>query len=158
MMQDRETGWFRHGRHILQIVMERGEVSHVTFVRKAGGTGTQTPEMAFVSQLLESYFAGSGKGFKVKIRLQGTEFQKAVWEAVRKIPYGETRSYKEIAVQIGRPRAFRAVGQAIHNNPLAIIIPCHRVIGSDGSLTGYAGGLALKKWLLEHESKVGVQK
>lgn len=158
MSQEKDTGWFSYGRNTLQIVMERGEVSHLSFVTKGGAAETQQPEMADVSRQLQSYFAGDRKGFKVKIRPRGTEFQQAVWKALLEIPYGETRSYKQIAAQIGHPRAFRAVGQAIHHNPIAIIIPCHRVIGSDGSLTGFAGGLVLKKWLLEHERKVLEQK
>src|SRR6185312_10612792 len=81
----------------------------------------------------------------------GTPFQKRCWEALRGIPYGETRTYAEIARQIGSPRAFRAVGQANHENPIAIIVPCHRVVGADGTLTGYGGGLEIKQKLLQLE-------
>ncbi len=114
--------------------------------------------MAAVFTQLDEYFSGSRKDFTVKLKLRGTPFQIDVWNALRKIPYGETRTYKEIATQIGRPQAFRAVGQAIHNNPIAIVVPCHRVIGSDGSLTGFAGGLELKKRLLELERKTAGKK
>ncbi len=105
-----------------------------------------------VVQQLQSYFAGERKNFDLSLLLEGTDFQKTVWTALRKIPYGETISYKELAEMIGKPRAVRAVGAANGANPIPIIIPCHRVIGNDGSLTGFGGGLPLKKRLLELES------
>jgi methylated-DNA-[protein]-cysteine S-methyltransferase len=109
---------------------------------------------AFVEVIhqLQSYFAGERKHFDLSLLLAGTNFQKTVWTALRKIPYGETISYKELAEMIGKPRAVRAVGAANGANPIPIIIPCHRVIGNDGSLTGFGGGLSLKKRLLELES------
>lgn len=100
---------------------------------------------------LEEYFAGSRKVFTVPLDLRGTEFQKKVWEALREIPYGETRSYKEIAEKIGNPKASRAVGMANHRNPIGIVVPCHRVVGANGKLTGYAGGIPMKQALLELE-------
>lgn len=100
---------------------------------------------------LEEYFQGKRKVFTVPCVSQGTDFQKRVWEALTRIPYGETRTYKEIAVEIGNPGASRAVGMANNKNPVPIIIPCHRVIGSDGKLTGYAGGLEVKEFLLNLE-------
>jgi methylated-DNA-[protein]-cysteine S-methyltransferase len=105
-----------------------------------------------VVQQLQSYFAGERKNFDLALILEGTDFQKRVWTALRKIPYGETISYKELAEMIGSPKAVRAVGAANGANPIPIIIPCHRVIGNDGSLTGFGGGLPLKKQLLELES------
>lgn len=102
---------------------------------------------------LEEYFAGKRKNFTLPLLLRGTSFQKQVWQAVRTISYGQTCSYKDIAVQIKRPLAYRAVGMANHNNPIAIIVPCHRVLGADGSLTGYGGGLPLKSMLLELEQR-----
>ena len=105
-----------------------------------------------VIQQLQSYFAGERKNFDLALILEGTDFQKRVWTALRKIPYGETISYKELAEMIGSPKAVRAVGAANGANPIPIIIPCHRVIGNDGSLTGFGGGLPLKKQLLELES------
>lgn len=101
-------------------------------------------------QLME-YFSGKRKAFDLPLAITGTGFQKKVWEELRHIPYGKTLSYLGLSRQIGNVKAIRAVGHANGQNPLAIIIPCHRVIGSDGSLTGYAGGLWRKKWLLEHE-------
>lgn len=100
---------------------------------------------------LEEYFQGKRKEFTVLCVPEGTDFQKRVWEALTRIPYGVTRTYKEIAVEIGNSRASRAVGMANHKNPVPIIIPCHRVIGSDGRLTGYAGGLGVKEFLLNLE-------
>jgi methylated-DNA-[protein]-cysteine S-methyltransferase len=103
---------------------------------------------------LQAYFHGNLRDFTCALDLVGTDFQKRCWWALRTIPYGETRSYAEIAKQIGAPRAFRAVGHANHANPIAIIIPCHRVIGSGGALTGYGGGLSMKEELLRLESSV----
>ena len=104
-----------------------------------------------VIQLVE-YFEGSRKQFNLKLNPLGTDFQKSVWNQLSQIPYGKTISYLELSKQIGDVKAIRAVANANGKNPLWIITPCHRVIGSDGSLTGYAGGLHRKQWLLEHES------
>jgi len=101
---------------------------------------------------IESYFTAGFTDFSLPLELWGTPFQTTVWKAVAKIPAGETRSYADIAASIGRPRAVRAVGAAQAANPLPILIPCHRVIGADGTLMGYAGGLDVKQWLLEHEA------
>ena len=100
---------------------------------------------------LNEYFNGIRKSFDLPLEMNGTEFQKKVWNALCDIPYGETRSYKDIAEKIGNPKAVRAVGGANNKNKLMIVVPCHRVIGADGSLTGYAGGLDVKKILLELE-------
>jgi O-6-methylguanine DNA methyltransferase len=104
----------------------------------------------YISQL-ESYFRGELRVFTCELDLIGTQFQKDCWQALMRIPYGETCSYGDIAEAIGRPNAFRAVGQANHDNPLAIIVPCHRVLGADGTLTGYGGGLSTKEKLLRLE-------
>jgi methylated-DNA-[protein]-cysteine S-methyltransferase len=102
---------------------------------------------------LRDYFSGRRKSFELPLDPQGTEFQQKVWKALMDIPYGETRNYREIATAVGSPRAMRAVGAANGRNPLPIIVPCHRVIGADGKLVGYAGGLTVKKLLLELEVK-----
>jgi len=102
-------------------------------------------------QELDEYFSGTRKTFTVPLKTKGTPFQKLVWDALRQIPYGETRSYEDIAIQIGNPKACRAIGMANNRNAIGIIIPCHRVIGKDGSLVGYAGGLDKKIALLELE-------
>jgi len=101
---------------------------------------------------LEAYFKGELKEFKLKLNPEGTPFQKKVWEGLQEIPYGETCSYLELSKKLGDVKAIRAVAAANGKNPLWIVIPCHRVIGSDGSLTGYAGGLWRKKWLLDFEN------
>lgn len=105
-----------------------------------------------VSQL-SAYFEGRLKTFDLPLDMSGTPFRMKTWEALKTIPYGETRSYGDIARQIGQPKACRAVGMANHNNPVAIVVPCHRVIGSDGSLTGYGGGLPIKRQLLDLEKR-----
>ena len=102
---------------------------------------------------LTAYFDGALTDFDIELELQGTEFQRRVWKALLTIPYGETRSYGEIADQIGAPGSARAVGWANGHNPIAIVVPCHRVIGASGSLTGYGGGLDRKRTLLELEKK-----
>lgn len=109
-------------------------------------------EMELKKELSE-YFSGRRREFAIPLAPAGTLFQKQVWEALQQIPYGETRSYKEIAEAIGNPKACRAVGMANNKNPIPIIIPCHRVLGSNGSMVGYAGGLAIKEQLLGLEQK-----
>jgi methylated-DNA-[protein]-cysteine S-methyltransferase len=110
-----------------------------------------TPLIQKAAWQLAEYFNGKRRTFTFQIAPHGTAFQIKVWEALQKIPYGETRSYGEIASMIGNPKACRAVGMANNRNPVAIIIPCHRVIGHDGSLTGYGGGIELKRQLLDLE-------
>ncbi|MDO8909184.1 MAG: methylated-DNA--[protein]-cysteine S-methyltransferase [Pseudohongiella sp.] len=104
-----------------------------------------------VKQQLSAYFAGELTEFELKLAPQGTDFQRAVWSALEQIPYGETRSYGDIAAQIGKPEASRAVGAANGQNPLPIVVPCHRVIGSNGNLTGFGGGIECKQFLLRLE-------
>ncbi|MFD2568629.1 methylated-DNA--[protein]-cysteine S-methyltransferase [Pseudotenacibaculum haliotis] len=106
---------------------------------------------------LDEYFKGERVNFDLKLNPKGTDFQKTVWEELLNIPYGKTRTYLEQTKHIGDPKAIRAVASANGKNPIWIVIPCHRVIGSDGSLTGYAGGVWRKKWLLDHESPVKQQ-
>lgn len=108
--------------------------------------------LAHVVAQLHAYFAGELADFDVPIAMRGTDFQRRVWAGLCEIPYGETISYGELARRVGNPKASRAVGLANGRNPLAIVVPCHRVIGADGSLTGYGGGLDRKVWLLEHEA------
>lgn len=109
------------------------------------------PPTGLVEQL-EEWFAGERQAFDVPVRVEGTPFQQEVWGALRTIPYGETWSYARLAAAIGRPRAVRAVGLANGRNPVSIVVPCHRVVGARGALTGYAGGLPAKEWLLSHEA------
>lgn len=111
------------------------------------------PVLRAAEKQLREYFAGKRDRFDLKLDFAGTPFQKKVWSALLKIPFGETRSYGDIARQVGRPKAVRAVGAANGRNPISIVTPCHRVIGSNGKLIGFAGGLPVKKYLLEMERK-----
>lgn len=104
-----------------------------------------------IQKQIKEYEDENRKEFNLPLHLIGTEFQKQVWNALLEIPFGETRTYQEIAIRIGKPKALRAVGGACNRNPIGIIVPCHRVIGKNGSLTGYAGGLFYKELLLKHE-------
>jgi methylated-DNA-[protein]-cysteine S-methyltransferase len=108
---------------------------------------------AEVCEQLAEYFAGSLQEFDVRLAPQGTEFQKKVWQELCRIPFGASISYGELARRLGKPAASRAVGRANGQNPISIIVPCHRVIGANGTLTGYGGGIERKKWLLEHEAR-----
>lgn len=122
-----------------------------TDVTEKSGTKTALTNLAY-AQIME-YFEGKRRIFTFPYELRGTEFQKKVWQTLCDIPYGETRTYKEIAVAVGNPKACRAVGMANNKNPIAIAVPCHRVIGADGKLVGYAGGLDMKEALLALEQK-----
>lgn len=113
-----------------------------------------TPLLCEAVRQLHAYFAGTLTDFDLPLHLTGTPFQLQCWEALRSIPYGETISYGEQARRIGKPKATRAVGGANHRNPLCIVVPCHRVISADGSLTGYGEGIDMKRWLLAHEQAV----
>ncbi|HEV2886143.1 MAG TPA: methylated-DNA--[protein]-cysteine S-methyltransferase [Jatrophihabitans sp.] len=108
-------------------------------------------EFAEARAQLGEYFAGERDVFDLPLNAPGTAFQHAVWQALRQIPYGSTMTYREVAEEIGNPKAVRAVGSANSRNPISIIVPCHRVLGSDGKLIGYAGGFHAKRWLLDHE-------
>ena len=120
---------------------------------EAGSDRTTTGPSTACGQQLDEYFAGTRTEFDVALELQGSPFQVEVWTALRAIPYGETTSYAAIARAIGRPDAVRAVGAANGRNPISIIVPCHRVIGADGSLTGYGWGVDRKAWLLDHRAR-----
>ncbi len=151
---------------LLFIGMSDEGLSHVEFMDRADDLPTHldrleaetgdTPErggheVADVVRQLRDYFAGKRTTFEVTLAPNGTEWQRKVWHALSRIPNGETVSYGTIATRLGRPSASRAVGAANGRNPIAIVVPCHRVVGSNGTLTGYAGGLHRKQWLLAHE-------
>jgi methylated-DNA-[protein]-cysteine S-methyltransferase len=112
------------------------------------------PVVAAVSEQLGEYFDGVRTSFELPLDLVGTEFQVQAWRALAAVPFGATASYAQQAASIGRPTATRAIGAANGRNPVAIVLPCHRIVGADGSLTGFGGGLPVKKWLLEHEADV----
>lgn len=132
-------------------VEENGALTHLTLVEVDDVEERQTPFIQESYEQLLAYLAGARKTFDLPLAPQGTTFQKQVWKELQKIPYGETRSYKEVAEQIGNPKACRAIGMANNKNPIFIMIPCHRVIGTNGKLIGYGGGLALKEQLLKLE-------
>ena len=135
----------------IQLDYENGAVTGLKNADPAAKGDAPNEFTDSVFRQLDEYFAGTRKTFDFPYRLNGTHFQKKVWAALCEIPYGETRSYKDIAMLIGNPKAVRAVGMANHANPIFIAIPCHRVIGAGGALVGYGGGLEMKKALLDLE-------
>jgi len=145
----------------LRLVAEDGAVvglfmeeqAHVPVIG-ATAEGQGDPLLDEACRQLEAWFAGERTRFDLPLRPRGTPFQLAVWEALREIPFGETRSYGQIAAGLGQPTAVRAIGAANGRNPIGIIVPCHRVIGAGGALVGYAGGLDRKRWLPGHEREV----
>ena len=147
-----ETTYIKTPLGIARIEGDENGVSAIS-VLDEGTISISIPEVLqnAVSQLNE-YFEGKRLNFDLKLNPQGTDFQKKVWKGLLQIPYGKTRTYLEQSKVLGDVKAIRAVASANGKNPLWIVVPCHRVIGSDGSLTGYAGGLWRKKWLLEHEN------
>ncbi len=151
MDEQRETGYLSHRGIRLKVEMNGPAVSGISFEGPGKDHPAISPLMASTLEHLREYLAGTRKECTLPVEIRGTEFQRAVWDALRQIPRGETRSYGEIARQINRPLAARAVGQAAHRNPLPVIIPCHRLVGAKGQLTGFAGGLGIKRLLLELE-------
>lgn len=129
-----------------------GRVSALNICAKRTGVSKASSNARAAERELAEYFAGKRRNFKLKLAPQGTEFQQRVWAQLKKIPYGKTVSYQELARAVGKPRAVRAVASACGANPIAIVIPCHRVIRSDGSLGGYASGVKVKQALLEFEA------
>ena len=153
-----ETTYLKCPVGLLEIKGNQNGLSSILFMDSEENSATLVPEVLrpAVEQLKE-YFDKKRSEFDLLLAPNGTQFQKKVWEKLRTIPYGKTTSYQKMANELGDPKVIRAAASANGKNPIAIIIPCHRVIGSDGSLTGYAGGLHRKKWLLEHESPVKQQ-
>ena len=139
---------------ITKIVGDQDGITHVSILDNSENTSDNIPEslLECVTQL-KAYFNNQLNTFDLKLNPEGTDFQKKVWKQLSKIPYGKTISYLDLAKQLGDAKTIRAAASANGKNPLWIIVPCHRVIGTDGSLTGYAGGLHLKQWLLNHESE-----
>ncbi len=143
----RSSGW-----GMLKIRQQRGSVVSVEVVQKSLEQPHKiVPVLKKARIQLDQYFRGRLKNFSLPVSLDGTDFQKKVWRALLKIPYGTTKSYQQVAKAIGRPKAVRAVASAIGANPICLVVPCHRVIGSNGTLTGYAYGLKRKKALLRLE-------
>jgi methylated-DNA-[protein]-cysteine S-methyltransferase len=139
---------------VIGIAEEDGAICRVFFAHETSAAGfdlAETPLIARAAAQLTEYFAGTRTVFDLPLRLDGTAFQVSVRNALLEIPYGETRCYQDIAARIGNPNACRAVGLANNRNPIVIIVPCHRVVGKNGSLTGYGGGLRVKEYLLSLE-------
>lgn len=142
---------------IVEIRASTEGITSIFFAESATNATNPSKLTHRCTQQLEEYFVGKRKKFDVPLDQQGTEFQKSIWACLVKIPYGEVASYRDIAYSIHKPKAVRAVGAANGRNPISIIVPCHRVIGTNGSLTGYAWGLERKAWLLEHEQGKSAQ-
>lgn len=143
------------GVHRVDFLAEAAEEVHVARLEAAAGEPALRDPAAAAEAVrqLRAYFAGGRTAFDLPLAPRGTDFQRRVWRALLDIPPGQTISYGELARRIGRPSASRAVGAANGQNPIAVVIPCHRVVGADGTLTGYGGGLHRKRWLLEHETR-----
>lgn len=142
----------------LEISGDEAGITGVAFAEKPPVESGPPPDCLIECiRQLDEYFRGTRRDFSLKLRPEGTEFQQLVWNQLCQIPYGRTVSYQDVAIAINHQQAVRAVGNTNRTNKIAIIIPCHRVIGKDGKLTGYGGGLWRKQWLLEHEKKDGKQ-
>ena len=142
---------------VIEIQASLHGITHVTFPTPASNRVNPSELTQRCQQQLNEYFAGQRRVFDLPLEPQGTPFQRSIWVCLLRIPFGQTASYRAIAEMANNRQAVRAVGAANGKNPIGIIVPCHRVIGSDGTLTGYAGGLERKAWLLEHEG-VSVEK
>lgn len=152
-MESSQTAFYKTPIGTAKIVGDENGISAITVMDDAMETSAEIPEILHdCVQQLDEYFNGTRKQFNLKLNPQGTDFQKCVWKELLNVSYGKTRTYLEQSKQLGDVKAIRAVASANGKNPIWIIIPCHRIIGSDGSLTGYAGGIWRKKWLLEHEN------
>lgn len=148
-----ETTWIQSPVGWLEIKGTEAGIACIRFGEPQGGPlETVPPYLATAVTQLKEYFRKQRTHFELDLNPQGTAFQQKVWRQLQTIPFGTTSSYQRMANQLGDPNVVRAAASANGKNPIAIVIPCHRVIGSDGSLTGYAGGLHRKKWLLQHES------
>jgi len=150
-MTKKYYGYYNSPIGVLEIITSDCAIISAMFVDELKETIVESKILIQAIKQFDEYFKGTRKDFDIKCEVQGTEFQKKIWDALMEIPHGVTLSYKELAIIICNEKATRAVGNANSKNIISIIIPCHRVIGSDKSLTGYAGGLNRKKWLLEHE-------
>ncbi len=160
MQRGTSTGRERAARRtrlgVIAVTVDDDDVVAIDFVKARPGRGRARSGALHKAQTqLDEYLAGRRKRFTVPVELSGTPFQLVVWRAMQRIPYGETRTYAQLAASIRRPDSARAVGSACRANPVPIMIPCHRVVGKGGRLTGYGGGLWRKKWLLEHEARGG---
>ncbi len=148
-----EVAYYQSALGAIEITASNGGINSLTFVEKIPDSFSNSTDFGEVLQQLDEYFSGKRKEFSLPLTPEGTPFQKQVWKELQSITFSEKRSYLDIAIKLGDKNLTRAVGAANGKNPIAIIIPCHRVIGENGSLTGYAGGLWRKEWLLDFESR-----
>lgn len=148
-------GYYESPVGLIEIAGTSDGIGFLNFVEAGGHETTSNSIIKKTIQQLDAYFNGTLKIFDVPLCMSGTKFQKSVWNQLLSIEYGKTASYHDVAQAIGNSSACRAVGAANGKNPISLIVPCHRVIGSDGSLTGYGGGLWRKEWLLKHEGVLG---
>lgn len=154
MMKELKT-YYKSEIGLIEIAGTEDGILSVNFVEEKSMGSSEIPShLKECVRQLDEYFSGKRKEFSVKIEVQGTDFQKKVWRKLMRIPFGQTASYKDVAQAIGNAKALRAVGNANNKNKIGIIIPCHRVIGSDGKMVGYGGGIWRKEWLLKHERDV----
>ena len=140
--------------HGVRFVMFAEDAHPKSFAGMNIVTGKSHPILDSAMEQLGEYFEGVRTDFDLPLDLHGTEFQVEAWRSLAQVPFGKTASYAQQAASIGRPKAVRAIGGANGRNPVAIVLPCHRIVGADGSLTGFGGGISVKKWLLEHEQRV----
>lgn len=147
-------GYYKSPIGILRIVVDESSLVALDFNEDEKKQSDEHSYIKEVKNQLDEYFKGTRELFDLNIKINGTDFQNKVWNELTKIPYGETISYKELATRIGNDKACRAVGNANNKNKISIVIPCHRVVGSNKKLVGYAGGLEKKEWLINHENKV----
>lgn len=152
MNSNTETAFFKTPLGIAKIIGDENGISKISIQDNGEITERIPAVLEEVVHQLQDYFDGKRTDFDFKINPKGTEFQQKVWQSLIEIPFGKTMSYLDLSKKLGDVKAIRAVASANGKNPLWIVVPCHRVIGTDGSLTGYAGGLWRKKWLLEHEN------
>ena len=153
-MSDEHNAYYRSEIGTINIKGTENGITYVGFMKDEPIDYPEIhPCLKECVEQLDEYFHGTRKEFTIKLQPQGTEFQKRVWNQLIKIPFGETASYKNVAEAIGKEKAVRAVGNANRSNNISIIIPCHRVIGNNGKLVGYGGGLDRKQWLLDHEAR-----
>lgn len=152
-MESKQTAYYKTPLGIAEIIGDNEGIISITVVDDEIKNSEATPScLQDCVQQLDEYFRGTRTEFDLKLNPQGTDFQQRVWKELLNVPFGKTRTYLEQSKKLGNVKAIRAVASANGKNPLWIVIPCHRIIGSDGSLTGYAGGIWRKKWLLEHEN------
>ena len=150
-MEQAHFGYYTSPIGMIEIGGTPEAITSLYFVEAHRSEAHTCPIVDEALRQVAAYFAGTRRVFDLPLVLHGTAFQRQVWAQLREVPYGHTASYGDVAIAIGRPNAVRAVGAANGQNPISIVVPCHRVIGRDGSLTGYGGGLWRKEWLLRHE-------